>query len=213
MKKEIEWYPQPQEYAIGFVEFLGCKIDLSSRPLIPRPETEFWVEKAIEVIHHNIHGRGKYDVRVLDMFAGSGCIGMAVLKHVKNAKVTFADKYKYFDSPNFIKSDVFSNIRDKYDFIFANPPYIPTKNKSKVGKSVLKYEPKTALFGGPDGLFYIDKFLRGVKKHLNTNGQIFMEFSPEQKTAVGKLTKKYGYKNYEFHKDQFNRWRWVSIFN
>jgi len=207
MQKE-EQTSEPLEYVRGFVEFLGCKIDLSKRPLIPRPETEFWVEKVISQIFDD---RQKFVVRVLDIFCGSGCIGLAILKHVKNAQVVFADKYKYFNHPNFIKSDVFSNIKDKFDYIFANPPYIPITKKNKVQKSVLKFEPKSALFGGQDGFFYIKKFLKNAKNYLNRGGCIFMEFSPEQKKEIEKLINLYGYKKYEFHKDQYNRWRWIEI--
>ena len=199
MQKENE----PLEYVRGFAEFLGCKIDLSKRPLIPRLETEYWVKKALCDIRPG--------AKVLDIFAGSGCIGIAILRHVKNAKVTFADKYKYFDKPNFIKSDVFSKVVGKYDYIFANPPYIAEKLRYKVQKSVLKYEPKTALFGGGDGLFYIRKFLKDAKKHLNAGGTIFMEFSPEQKKEIEKFLIKFNYKNWKFHKDQFDRWRWAVV--
>lgn len=218
---------EPVDYVIGFTEFLGCKIDLSrfggqaKRPLIPRPETEYWVGEAIKEVSRVFDGRQKTNLFVLDMFAGSGCIGLAIQEHVKNSDVTFADKFKYFDHPNFIKSDVFKGLnppkakafrRAGYDYIFANPPYIPITRKSKVGKSVLKFEPKTSLFGGQDGLFYIRKFLRDAKKHLNIGGIIFMEFDPPQKTSIQKLTKKYNYKNCEFHRDQYNRWRWAKIY-
>jgi len=201
---------EPVDYVIGFTEFLGCKIDLSKKPLIPRTETEFWVGEALKNVT-----AGKF----LDIFSGSGCIGIAILHHVKNARVIFADKHQYFDSPNFIKSDVFSNIRGRYDYIFANPPYIPKTRKNKIQKSVLKFEPKMALFGGGDGLFYIKKFLKDANKYLNDGGVIFMEFdgstsSPQalpQKKEIEKLIKKYKYKNYEFFKDQFGRWRYVKI--
>lgn len=203
MKKYKDIVSEPLEYVRGFAEFLGCKIDLSRRPLIPRVETEFWVGKVLCDI--------KAGAKVLDIFCGSGCIGLVVLKHVKNARVTFADKYKYFDNKNFVKSDVFSNIKDKYDYIFANPPYVAIKKRQLVQKSVLKYEPKQALFGGQDGFYYIKKFLKQARAHLNKNGKIFMEFSPEQKKGIEKLLKKYNYKSWEFHKDQFDRWRWVSV--
>jgi len=241
---------EPLDYVIGFTEFLGCKIDLSKKPLIPRQETEFWVGKAIE----DLKNRKPFDtghsaelsrspqgkiLHILDIFAGSGCIGIFLSRHVKNAEVTFAEKEKKLLEQikinlkingvrgRVVQSDVFKGLnpsslrllRTKYDFVFANPPYIAQSRKNKVGKSVLKYEPKTALFGGNDGLFYIRKFLKEAKNHLNKSGVIFMEFdgsasspqAPSQKKEIKKLVEKYKYSNCEFHKDQYNRWRWVEI--
>ena len=223
---------EPLDYVIGFTEFLGCKIDLSKRPLIPRPETEFWAEKVIEKIRpsadftlsHNFYTG--YKIKILDMFAGSGCIGIAILKHIPNSLCDFADieknnlkqikincdlnrinKKRY----KTIKSDIFSGISEKYDYIFANPPYIATILQNRIQKSVLKYEPKKALFGGKDGLFYTKKFLSKAKNHLNKDGKIYMEFDYIQKKEIEKIIKKTGYKNYKFYKDQYNKWRWVSI--
>ena len=223
---------EPLDYVIGFTEFLGCKIDLSKKPLIPRPETEFWVEQVIkEIKNRKPFGapQGKI-LHILDIFAWSGCIGIAVLKHIKNAEVTFADIEDKGVGHKTIKSDVFSNIKGKYDFIFANPPYIPDYRKNpsarlrailrnRIQKSVLDFEPRKALFGGADGLFYIKKFLKDAKNYLNENGKIFMEFdgsasspqAPPQKKEIGKMVKKFGYKTCEFHKDQYDKWRWVSL--
>jgi release factor glutamine methyltransferase len=218
---------EPLDYVIGFTEFLGCKIDLSKRPLIPRPETEFWVEKAIEKLKNSLKIENcKLKIRCLDIFAGSGCIGIAVLKHIPNSLCDFADieknnlkqikincdlnrinKKRY----KTIKSDIFSGISEKYDYIFANPPYIATILQNRIQKSVLKYEPKKALFGGKDGLFYTKKFLSKAKNHLNKDGKIYMEFDYIQKKEIEKIIKKTGYKNYKFYKDQYNKWRWVSI--
>jgi len=273
MEKEIEWLleekykgiktkgfykdverltaGEPLDYVIGFTEFGvspgSCKIDLSKKPLIPRPETEFWVGEAIKNILTNsslsVCCRSRR-MKILDMFAGSGCIGIAALANVHCATVDFADndekcieqikinlklnkslrtlrgiasgsnrankRYTGRNRGVVIKSDVFSNIKEKYDYIFANPPYIPTSKKESVQKSVLKYEPKEALFGGEYGLFYIKKFLKQAKNHLNPGGKIFMEFDSPQKSAIEKLAEKYGYKTCEFHKDQYSRWRWLS---
>ena len=228
---------EPIEYVRGFTEFLGCKIDLSKKPLIPRSETEFWVKKSISKISYNSQSFENCKIKILDIFAGSGCIGIAVLKHIPNSLCDFTDidknnleqikinlKINGIDKKRFktIKSDVFSKIAGKYDFIFANPPYIPDYRKNpsarlrailrnRIQKSVLNYEPHKALFGGADGLFYIRKFLKNGKNHLNPSGRIFMEFSPEQKKQIEKLKKEYNYKNHKFYKDQYGKWRWVVI--
>jgi release factor glutamine methyltransferase len=206
---------EPLDYVIGFTEFLGCKIDLSKKTLIPRIETEYWVEKEITKIKNNS--------KVLDIFSGSGCIGLAILKNVKSAKVVFVDKEKKAIDQirinlklnkiksTVVQSNVFSKVIGKYDYIFANPPYISKTKINKIQKSVLRYEPKLALFGGSDGFLYIIKFLKDAKKYLNDGGKIFMEFDCTQKKEIEKLFKKCKYSNYEFYKDQFNRWRWVEI--
>ena len=222
LKKEINNAGEPLEYVKGFTEFLECRIDLSQKPLIPRQETEFWVERAVCAVLADKRG----GIRCLDVFSGSGCIAVAVLAKtgillcdiadsqkncLKQAKINCQLNNIVKSRYKIIKSDVFSNIKGKYDYIFANPPYVATKKRHLIQRSVLRYEPKSALFGGEKGLFYIKKFLAGVKKHLKPGGRIFMEFSPEQKTAIAKLGKNYGYANCEFYRDQFDRWRWAEI--
>lgn len=233
---------EPVDYVIGFKEFLGCKIDLSKKPLIPRPETEFWVSQALEEVKKAVAfkktsedvksivrrswGHENYSIRILDIFAGSGCIGVALLANEPGLLCDFAEadtkaiaQIKINIKNNFIedgragvfKSDIFSKIKNRYDFIFANPPYIPTTRKSKVEKQVLKYEPKKALFGGKDGMQYIKKFLAQAKKHLQNNGQIFMEFDSIQQKGIEKLLKKNKYKKWQFCKDQYGKYRWVVI--
>ncbi|MBU1045913.1 peptide chain release factor N(5)-glutamine methyltransferase [Patescibacteria group bacterium] len=212
---------EPLDYLIGFVKFLGAKIDLRKRPLIPRPETEFWAEKAIKEIKDR-QGR----VRCLDLFSGSGAIGIAVLKYVPGVQVDFGEINKDFlwqirfnlrlnglnkRKTSVIQTDIFKNITKKYDYIFANPPYIALERKAKAQKSVLEYEPPSALFAGKDGLLYIKKFLKEAKNHLKPNGKIYLEFDSFQKTKIKELLIKQGYKDFEFFKDQYDRWRWVEI--
>ena len=213
----------PKEYKRGYTNFAKCKIDLSMKPMIPRKETEFWVKKAIQELR--IKGE---ELRILDIFSGSGCIGIAILKHIKNSKVDFAEidknlikqiklnlKLNKINSRRYklVQSDVFKNINGSYDYVFANPPYIPLKNKHLVQKSVLDYESHLALFGGNDGLLYIKKFLESARKYLKRGGKTYMEFDHLQKTELEKLLEKLKYKNYKIYKDQFKKWRYICIKN
>ena len=163
--------------------------------------------------------------RVLDIFAGSGCIGIAVLKHIPWAKVDFAEKEKRFlkqieinaklngiasNRYRLIQSDVFSNVKGEYDYILANPPYVAEERKVRVQKSVLENEPKGAVFGGRDGLQYIRPFFRQAKHYLKESGSIWMEFDSSQKCAIENIVKEYGYEHWSFGEDQYNKWRYVS---
>jgi len=285
-KKDIARLHQgePLDYIIGWKEFLGCKIDLSLRPLIPRPETEFWVEQTIKLIKKLCHceprpqgprracarcsasarkrgnpelcgsldpeiatspaprtfnkscgvrGPRNDKISCLDLFSGSGCIGIAILKHIPQAKVDFTDidknclkqvkinlklnkipvkKYRIVPTNVFKSLLKTKNYQLKtYDYIFANPPYISLKNKTKLQKSVIQYEPHQALFTKQNGLYFIDQTLLQAKNYLKLNGQLFLEFSPEQKNAITILLKKYQYRKWRFNKDQFNRWRWLTL--
>ena len=215
---------EPVDYLIGFVEFAGCNIDISFKPLIPRAETEYWVQKSIEDMQSS--PKRKTNIQCLDMFAGSGCIGIAVLKKINNSHVEFVEKEKGFIQQilfnlkrnklskqrfSIICSDVFGEIKGTYDYIFANPPYIAQKREKSVQSSVLTYEPKDALFAGKDGLKYIKKFLKEARYHLAENGKIYLEFDSPQKKEINMLLKEYNYSSWKFHKDQYNKWRFVVI--
>lgn len=224
---------EPVDYVIGWSDFCGCRIGLETRPLIPRPETEYWTKRVTEEI-------GDKKVKCLDIFAGSGCVGIAVLKHCPRATVDFAEKSAKFCRQikkncdlngiaptryRIIQSDVFKTLRSsspksgnllrrrtpkcRYDFILANPPYVPVGRK--LGKSVIDWEPAGALYAGDDGLDLIKKFFRQAKKYLNENGKVYLEFDSGQKPVLVKLLKETGYKNIEFHQDQFGRFRFLTF--
>ena len=216
---------EPLAYVIGFSPFLGCNIDLSFRPLIPRTETEYWVERAIDEIKKN-HGPGK-SIRCLDMFSGSGCIGIAVLKHVPNSHMHFVDidpkaikqiyknlRLNGIDSSRYslFESNVFSKIPAEwtYDVILANPPYIAEKNRARVQDSVFEYEPHRALFAEGDGMELVEKIIRQGKKHLAFQGRIFVEHDDIQKEAIKNILKTEPTLACEMHKDQFGLLRWTE---
>jgi release factor glutamine methyltransferase len=217
MKPEL-----PKEYKRGFAKFLGLKIDLSERPLIPRPETAFWTKAAILAMKKEKKGR----LECLDLFAGSGCIGLAVLKNVESVRCDFGD----IDPKNIkqikinlwinglddrkakaVKTDVFSNIKKKYDYILANPPYIAASRAHLIQPQVRAFEPWLALDGKEEGMFFIDKFLKQAKDFLKLGGKIFLEFDFYQKKELEEALKKYGWENYKIFKDQFGNERFVKI--
>ncbi|MCL5011211.1 MAG: HemK family protein methyltransferase [Patescibacteria group bacterium] len=224
---------EPVDYVIGYKKFLGCKIDLRYKPLIPRDETEFWVGEAIQDLQRPSLCKltERWSLEILDMFAGSGCCGIAVLKHIPKSRCDFVDiddnclkqirlnlkinnigKNRY----RVIKSDMFKALSvpdtdSGYDLVLANPPYASHKNKSKVQKPVLQYEPRKALFARNKGLFFIEKLLGRAKNFLSETGGIFLEFSPEQKNQIFKLAKKFRYSRCVFFRDQFNKWRTSRI--
>lgn len=199
--------------------FLNCKIDVSKKVFAPRPETEFWTKLAIAEIKR----AKKKRIRVLDIFAGSGCVGVSVLKNVKNTSCDFVDvdrnglaqirinlKINNIKRGRYriIKSNLFEKINKNspYDFILANPPYVALIRISEVQPSVLKEEPQLALFAGKDGLDYIKRFLSEVKNHLKPKGRLYLEFDPQQKPEIKKISGKERL-NLKFRKDQFKKWR------
>lgn len=207
----------PDDYKRGFKEFLGVKVDLSFRPLIPREETEYWVKKAISEI--------KKGSECLDLFAGSGCVGLAVLKNVPGSFCDFGDVEERFlkgieksvlsngierERCGFVITDVFSNIVKKYDFIFSNPPYISEKRIDEVGEDVKMFEPAIALYGGKEGTDFIKLFLKEAINYLKENGIIYMEFDPGQKDLIEMIVRD-RYSEFEFFKDQHDKYRFVRI--
>jgi len=193
---------------------------------IPRIETEFWVKKALKDCKLQIARVKLKKPKFLDIFSGSGCIGIAILKNIKESHVDFVDidenaveqirinlKLNRISSKRYriIKSDIFEKVKRKYDFIFANPPYVAKERLKEVQESVKKLEPKISWYGGRGGLKYIKKFLKEAKNHLKRNGIIFMEIDPLQREDVEKILKKENYKNFKFYKDQFKKIRWVKI--
>lgn len=212
---------EPIDYVIGFSYFLNTKIDLRYKPFIPRDETEYLAQIIInEIDHKNFNKK----IKILDLFAGSGCLGISFLKNIKNCEVHFAEKYKKFlkqiqinlklnnlEKKKFrlIKADVFKGIKEKYDLIVANPPYVG-KITSSV-KKVIQWEPKEALLSKNRGLFFIKKIISEGKKFLKDKGIIYLEFDSWQKKSIEREILKDRAFSYLFLKDQFNKWRFLKL--
>ena len=223
---------EPLGYIIGHSPFLDCQIYLDSKPLIPRPETEYWVEKAIVAMKEIVSSsQTRRNLRVLDLCAGSGAVGLAVAKAVPEARVTFAeidpahlptiqkniesnlktlegsirmDRFKV------VESDLFEKVEGKFDFILTNPPYIdPAIDRAE--ESVKTHEPHLALYGGESGMEVIDRIIAYAPAYLNEGGQLWIEHEPEQSKAIAKSTEACGFRAATY-KDQYGVERF-SIFS
>ena len=192
---------EPLGYVIGYVPFLDCTIHLDSRPLIPRVETEYWVERAIAAIRE-AGDTQRRPLRVLDMCAGSGCIGVAVAAATPDAAVTFAEidpvhlptiqknlddipsvHQRNNDRYQIVQSDLFANVSGTFDYILTNPPYIDPA-LDRTDPSVKDYEPAHALYGGTNGMEVISQLIQAVPQHLAHGGAVWLEHEPEQVTAL-----------------------------
>jgi release factor glutamine methyltransferase len=210
----------PEAYKKGFKDFLGVKVGLERRPLIPRDETEYWTSIVIKEIK-----RGGRDFHCLDLFSGSGCVGLAVLKNTVNSFCDFGDIDESFldqvranlqennvseERYNILQTNIFSNVEGKYDYILANPPYVALNRMDEVGEDVKEFEPDIALYAGNDGMDYIRIFLSEAETYLNENGKIFMELDGSQIGEIEKIISG-KYSRFQFFKDQFDNYRFVVI--
>lgn len=189
---------EPLAYVIGWIPFLGTKIYLDSKPLIPRTETEYWVGQAVETLK----ARKLPELRILDLCAGSGCVGVALANALPESTVDFveidpshiATIWKNIDENKIDRSrmqvitgDLFEKIEDKYDLIVSNPPYINKSLKYRVEDSVKMFEPEIALYADDKGLEVIKRIVNDGPKFLKDEGMIFIEHEPEQAVEISTL--------------------------
>jgi release factor glutamine methyltransferase len=202
------------EYLLGQVDFCSAKIDLSLHPMIPRPETEHWVRQAIETI---TSGPSFYTLRVLDLFSGSGNIGLAILKNIPESAVDMIEldprlreQIEISIRDNAIKKtrarvltgDTFDGAVGVYDYIFAVPPYVPPQMKEEVMKE-LSAEPALSFFDKEDGYYYHKQVLACGKDFLKTGGFLYLEFDITQREAIEKLVQEFGWTKWSFLKDPY----------
>ncbi len=209
----------PEAYRVGWVPFLGLKIWLDSRPLIPRPETEWWTKELIKNF-----SKSPRQLRVLDLCAGSGAIGCALLASVPNAKVSFGELERAHEATirkNIRKNgldatradirigDLFAPFAgEQFDSIAANPPYVPEGRA--LPASVHRYEPALALRAGADGLAVIRRIAQALPEHLARTGCAWIECDSAHAAAVCALFRSTGFRAQVMH-DQYARPRIVVV--
>ena len=210
---------EPVAYILNNKEFFSLDFFVNKNSLIPRPETELMVEKAVKIY------KNKYP-NVLDIGTGSGCIIISVLRHIPKSRGVGLDiskdaiKVAKFNSERLLKVynnrikfinlsiEKLSNNRI-FDLILANPPYINSKDIRNLSSDIKRYEPKIALDGGKDGLDVIKKVIYKSFKILKHNGTLAIEIGNNQYFAVSKLLRKNGFKETTLLKDYKNNIRCI----
>jgi release factor glutamine methyltransferase len=210
----------PLAYLIGHVQFLDTTIYLHSRPLIPRVETEYWVETCMKKL------KSEHGIRILDLCAGSGCIGIALLKALPDVRVDFAEiEIAHHvtieknirengikeDRAHIYGGDLFEHATGLYHYIFSNPPYIDPLLSHRMQPSVTAYEPERALLGGVEGIELITRILEESPDHLHRGGVLYLEHEPEQSELIRHIGQERGFKDIETHKDQYGMLRMTEF--
>lgn len=200
---------KPVQYITNNQEFMKLNFYVDENVLIPQPDTEILVEEVIKSIDI------MENIEILDMCTGSGCIGISLAKNIKNTKVTLVDINKEAieiakknaiqngveNKVTFIQSDMFENVKGKFDIIVSNPPYIETDIIQTLDKQV-QNEPHIALDGGKDGLDFYKILINEAHKYLKKDGKIFLEIGYDQKQEIESLAKQSKhYKKIETIKD------------
>lgn len=196
---------KPLQYIFGKQEFMGLTFHVTEDVLIPRQDTEGLVEKIISLT--------KPGMKVLDMCTGSGCIAVSLQKLAKDIQVTAVDissKALEIAKENaklnqaevtFIESDMFEHITEKYDIIVSNPPYIKSDVIDTLMSEVKDYEPRLALDGYEDGLYFYRKLAKESGNYLNPNGMLCLEIGYDQGTEVAALLKENSFTEVRVEKD------------
>lgn len=181
----------PVQYITNKQEFMDSCFYVNQDVLIPQPDTEILVEEVIQLIKQR-------KVNILDLCCGSGCIGISLKKFLENANVVLSDiSQKAIEvakknavllnvDVQIIQSNLFENIKEKYDMIVSNPPYIETNVISTLSQEV-QNEPHIALDGGEDGLTFYRKIIKEAPNYLNKKGYLCLEIGFNQKKAVIQL--------------------------
>jgi release factor glutamine methyltransferase len=193
---------EPLQYLTGEQEFYGLAFKVTPAVLIPRPETEILVEKAIQLIRRH----AAPDIRFADVGTGSGCIAVSVAHQISDsigwALDISADALKIAQQNakrhgvdhriRFVQSDLFECFPKKpcFDFIFCNPPYVALGECDSLPTEVKNHEPHKALFGGASGLEVYRRLIPEASDRLAAEGYFLLEVGVGQAQQVGQLMEK-----------------------
>lgn len=215
----------PVAHLIGEKEFRGLDFKVNSKVLMPRPDTEFLVESSIDLL--KIRQEKSF---ILELCTGSGAVIISILKECENVAAIAsdisddalsiarenADKHKVSDRLDFLQGDLFDpldkiKLKDKFDLIIANPPYIKTDDIKFLEQEV-RYEPHIALDGGIDGLSFYKKILKEASSYLKKDGFLVFEIGLGQASDICLFAETTDFKIWKIIKDYADIER-VLVFN
>ena len=203
---------EPLAYLIGEWEFYGLPLDISEQVLIPRSDTEVLAGEAIRWL------QTQQDARVLDLCAGSGCVGLAVASQVHACRVVLGEKSEAalrICRQNIRRSGLLGRVTPmpadalepptrqlgEFDCIVCNPPYIPTQDIETLDVSVRDYEPHMALDGGEDGLDFYRAISENWREALHPGARLYFEVGIGQADSVLRIMRRQGFGELEIVPD------------
>ena len=205
---------KPFQYIINKQNFYGLDFYVDENVLIPRFDTEVLVEKILKDNKDN-------NFQILDLCTGSGAIAISLKKlgeyksvkalDISEKALDIAKKNSRLNETtiDFICSDMFEKINGKFDIIVSNPPYIPSRDIEDLSLEVKDYEPKLALDGLEDGLYFYRIIAKEAKAYLKENGKIYLEIGYNQAKDIREIFKEYN--KIEVYKDLAGKDRVVKI--
>ncbi len=212
----------PVQHITGKAHFFGLDIKVNNNVLIPRPETEELVDWIIK------EQKGTKELSILDIGTGSGCIAIALAKHLPGSEVRGLDisqaaleiaKINAVQNKvdiGLIRADILDEqlyrSNDRYDIIVSNPPYIRESEKSRMRNNVTDFEPPGALFvPDSDPFRYYSAILNLSQIQLEWGGAIYFEINEHLSAGFESWLKDLGYRDYEFRKDMNGKYRMVRV--
>lgn len=211
---ELRKNHMPCQYITKKQMFMGYEFGTARDVLIPRPETELLVEEALK----QAEDFSENPLRVLDLCCGSGCIGLSfwkkreeaghgedevILADISDAALALSERNRcQIDAKcEIVKSDLFSDINGKFDFILSNPPYIKSGDIAGLMEEVRDFEPRLALDGKESGLYFYEKIIKEAGNYLNEAGRIFFEIGFDQYEDVRRFLVAAGFENVNIVQD------------
>lgn len=214
---------EPIQYILGETEFFGLPFKVTSKTLIPRPETEELVQWILDEV---LYFKNKPELlEILDIGTGSGCIAISLAKHLPDANVSALDISEEAlriakenaeaneVSISFFESDILAceSLPEGYDFIVSNPPYVRELEKHFMEANVLVHEPEIALFvEDADPLLFYRKIADLAKVSLKPNGALFFEINEYLGEDMVSLLEDMGFKQIEIRKDIYGKDRMLK---